>query len=183
MMSSNGTQEYDNFILKLEIGTADMCPLETLQVNLLEPVDKQIAVKIRDGTARTIGLQVRLLTDDEVHAYEIKSDSTGFSLIDRIHRPCIRIYVDLRDIITCPQVEITEKVIQSLTDYHLKTTLWLLFNNNTDFREHDTAVIFMCVDEYFNLPYGASIAVHHDDYKFLTVIQVTAMFLLLRCDM
>ena len=44
MMSSNGTQEHDHFILKLEIGTADMCPLETLQVDLLEPVDKQIAV-------------------------------------------------------------------------------------------------------------------------------------------
>ena len=178
MMSTNGTQELDHFILKLEIGTADMCPLETLQVDLLEPVDKQIAVKIRDGTATTIGLQVRLLTDKEVHAYEIKSDSMGFSLIDRIHRPCIRIYVDLRDIITCPQVEITERVIQSVTDCHLKTTLWLLFNNNTDFREHDIAVIFMCVDEYFNLPYGAGIAVHHGDPKLLAAIQVMAMFLL-----
>ena len=183
MMSSNGTQKHDHFILKLEIGTADLCPLETLQVDLLESVDKQIAVKIRDGTATTIGLQVRLLTDDESHAYEIKSDSTGFSLIDRIHRPCIRIYVDLRDIITCPQVEITEKVIQSVTDCHLKTTLGLLFNNTAKVWEHDTAVIFMCVDEYFNMPYEASIAVHHDDYKFLTVIQVTAMFLLKRLSL
>ena len=52
------------------------------------------------------------------------------------------------------------------------------FNDTTDFREHDTAVIFMCVDEYFNLPYGAGIAVHHGDLKLMTAIQVMAMFLL-----
>ena len=172
MMPPNQIHGLGDFILKLEMRTSDVCPLETLQVNLLEPVDKRIAVKIRGDTAMTINLQVSLLPEEKVLAYETICQSMGTLLIELIHRPCIRSYVVLRDSITCPQVEITESVIQSITDYHVKTTLGLLFNSTAKVDEHDTAVMYMCVDEYFDLVYRTGMAVRLEDPKILTLTQV-----------
>ena len=175
MMPPNQTHSLGDFILKLEMRTSDLCPLETLQVDLLEPVDKRIAVKIRGDPAMTINLQVSLLPEEKVHDYETICQSMGALLIELIHRPCIRSYVVLRDSITCPQVEITESVIQSITDYHVKTTLGLLFNSTAKVGEHDTAVMYMCVDGYFDLVYRTGMAVRLEDPRILTLIQVTVM--------
>ena len=113
-----------------------------------------------------------------MHAYETICQSMGTLLIELIHRPCIRSYVVLRDSITCPQVEITESVIKSITDYHVKTTLGLLFNSTANIGKHDTAVIYMCVDEYFDLVYKSGMGVRLEDPRILTLTQVIVMILL-----
>ena len=168
MVSTKETYQLGDFIFNYRIGTTDMCPLETLQADLLGPVDNQIAVKIEGDNAMTINLRVSLISKDEADAY--RNETRPF-----IRPPCIGPSVVLQDIITCPQVEITEAVIQSITDYHMKTTLGLLFNNTAKVGEHDTAVICMCVEDYFDLPYVAGMAVRLEDPKLLTLIQVTAM--------
>ena len=168
MLSTKETHQLGDFIFYYRIGTTDMCPLETLQVDLLGPVDKQIAVKIESDVAMTVNLRVSLISKNEADAYR---NETG----PIIRPPCIGPSVVLLDIITCPQVEITEAVIQSITDYHLKTTLGLLFNNTAKVGEHDTAVIFMCVDDYFDLTYVAGMAVRLQDSKVLALVQVTVM--------
>ena len=170
MLSTKETHQLGDFIFYYRIGTTDMCPLETLQVDLLGPVDKRIAVKIEGGVAMTINLRVSLISKDEADAYR---DETG----PIIRPPCIGPSVVLQDIITCPQVEITEAVIQSITDYHLKTKLGLLFNNTAKVWEHDTAVIFMCVGDYYDLPYVAGMAVRLQVSKVLALVQVTVMIL------
>ena len=174
MMPTNSSIPLADFVFLGKIKTTETCTMYTLFDLLSEVVGKKLNVKFTGVSPMTVILHVSLIPEDEESYYQ--NYIPGALTVGSEARPCTVGYINMRYVITCSQVEITQSVINSITDDNLKGNLGLLFNKTVRDGQDDNAVMYMCIDEYFQMAVGNAVRI--DSLQSSSLISVMAILLL-----
>ena len=142
----NGNGPFGDFLFFSTVMETAKCPINVLVASLWEPVGKQM--KVRTKEMGSINIMVALMSaEDPGVDYYLKRRAINIAFRSQLR--CTHSVMNLRNLITCPQVEVGLSQILPLPNDAPKERLLSLFENRAQLAERNiTQVVHICVDEY-----------------------------------
>ena len=173
----NGNVPFGDFLFFSTVMETAKCSMNVLVASLLEPVDKEMKVRSKD--MGYLNIMVALVSDDNP-SFTYYNKRGAITIAYGSTFPSPRSVLNLRNLITCPRVEVRLSQILPLPNDVLKERLLSLFENRTQLDERNiTEVLHICVDEYLAMSHGTTTAVRLTDLRVCGVMQVIANTIIL----
>ena len=170
-----------DFLFLSTFATSATCPLEVLLASLRKPIDEQI--KVRSKEIGTINVMVTLIPDEKSLVFYLNRGAITVTYGTSFK--CTFIKFSLKNLITCPEVEVPLSQVLTIPNRTLKERLLSLFENKTQQDERNltdlniTEVLHICIDKYVALSHDSATGVRLVDLRGFNVIEMIAHTLIL----